>query len=419
MRVAAFHGVRYAPTAVDDLAAVTAPPYDAIDTSLQQALHEASPYNVVRLELGMELDTDDGLANRYTRAARQYQAWRRDGVLIADAPHPRMHVYEQVFTDDGVERRQIGLLAALGLAPWEHGEVVPHERVFRGPVEDRKRLLRALPVNVSPVFVVYPGRPAAVEEAIATAAAGPPTHDFRCDDDVHHRLWPLGEQAVMAAVTAALEDRVGLMADGHHRYTTALEVHREGPPVPGSGSVLAYVVAEEDGPVVRATHRLVRRLPLRWRTLLEEAGAEVARSWEGPRPDLALRELNSGGLAFGLVTRQRTEILRGEAMRRVLSSDTPAETAGLDVTVLQSLLVDHLGVPDRIEDLRYTADVGEALTAIGRGDYEALFLVDPVTLPEVRAAAEAGVRLPPKSTFFHPKPRTGLVLRPLDPDNDV
>lgn len=416
MRIEPFHGIRYAAEVVDDLGEVTAPPYDAIDDDHQRALHAVSPYNVVRLELGLEREEDDESTNRYHRAAAQYDDWRRDGVLVPDGRGPRLHVYEQTFVaGDSSERVQVGLLAALGLSPWGEGTILPHERVFRAPVEDRKRLLRALPVNVSPVFVLYRDRSAAVQQAVDDARRRPPTSDFRSDDDVRHRHWPIEDPAAIAAIRDDLADRVGLMADGHHRYTTALEYRTEAGVPPGADQVLAYVVCEDDGPVVRATHRLVRRLPAGWRDTLERLGLVTARSWEGPRPDLALGDLHREEVAFGLVTRQRTEVLAGRAAEQLLPEGTPDVLLDLDVAALQHLLLDHLQVPDRIEDLFYTADVEDAVRAIGRGEAEALFVVRPVTLAQVRAAAAAGIRLPPKSTSFHPKPRTGLVLRPLDP----
>lgn len=416
MEIDGFRGIRYAPEVVGDLGSVTAPPYDAIDAQQQDALHAASPYNVVRLELGIDLAGDDDTTNRYQRAAAQYDAWRREGVLVPDGPGPRMHVYEQTFLDaGGRDRRQIGLLAALRLAPWEAGEVLPHEQVFRGPVEDRKRLLRALPVNVSPVFVLYQGRAAPVEAAVERARRSTPALEFRCDDGVTHRRWAIDDPAIMTSIHAALSDRVALMADGHHRYTTALEYRDEPGAPPGARDVLAYVVCEDDGPQVRPTHRLVRRLPAAWRDALHRLGLRTDRTWEGRRPELALRELRRDGVTFGLVTQARTETVAGPPADELVPDGTPPVLAGLDVTALQHLLVDHLQVPDRIEELMYTADVDAAVHAVARGEAEALFLVRPVSLPQVRAAATAGVRLPPKSTSFQPKPRTGLVLRPLAP----
>ena len=415
MEIDAFRGIRYATTAIDDLATLTAPPYDAIDAEQQHDLYEAHPHNVVRLELALDRDGTD-TADRYERSAAQYAAWRTSGVLVPDGDRPRLHVYEQVFTDlDGRQRTQVGLLAALRLTPWDRGHVLPHERVFRAPVEDRKRLLRALPVNVSPVFVLYEGRSDPVDEAIGQLRETDPVDDFRCGDEVRHRHWPLEDPVLVARISESLADRVGLMADGHHRYTTALE-YRDEPAAPGGAeALLAHVVCEQDGPELRANHRLVRRLPAGWRRRLAELAITGGHSWEGMRPELALRELHRDGPGFGLVTRHRTEVLAAPPPRDLVPGDTADTLADLDVVALQHVLLDRLAVPDRFEDLRYVDDVGAAVAAIGRGEAEALFLLRPVRLDQVRAAAAAGVRLPPKSTSFHPKPRTGLVLRPLEP----
>lgn len=416
MEVDAFRGIRYATSGIDDLATLTAPPYDAIDEDQQRALHDADPHNVVRLELALDRDGADEATNRYERSAAQYAEWRSSGVLVPDGDRPRLHVYEQRFTDlAGRQRSQVGLLAALRLAPWEAGVVLPHERVFRPPVEDRKRLLRALPINVSPIFVLYEERAEAVEAALGHVREQTPRDDFRCEDDVRHRHWSLEDPALVSRIRADLTDRIGLMADGHHRYTTALE-YRDEPAAPaGAAAILAYVVCEQDGPELRANHRLVRRLPSGWRRRLGELGLSAARSWEGPRPELAVAELQRNGTGFGLVTRHRTEVLAGPPPRELVPGDTPGTLADLDVVALQHLLLDRLGIPDDVEDLRYISDVDAAVAAVGRGEAEALFLLRPLRLDQVRAAAAAGIRLPPKSTSFHPKPRTGLVLRPLEP----
>lgn len=416
MEIDAFRGIRYATSALDDLASVTAPPYDAIDEGQQRTLHEADPHNVVRLELGLDREADGQTTNRYERSAVQYAAWRSSGVLVRDGDRPRLHAYEQSFTDlEGRPRSQIGFLAALQLAPWDAGIVLPHERVFRGPVEDRKRLLRALPVNVSPVFILYENRSEAVEEAFCHIREQPPGDDFRCEDGIRHRHWPLESPGLIARIRSDLADRVGLMADGHHRYTSALEYRDEAGAPRGAAAILAYVVCEQDGPELRANHRLVRRLPTGWRHELSDVGISVGRSWQGIRPELAVRELQRNGAGFGLVTRHRTEVLAGPPPRALVPSDTPATLADLDVVALQHILLDRLGVPDHVEDLRYVSEMAAAVAAVGRGDAEALFLLRPLRLDQVRAAASAGIRLPPKSTSFHPKPRTGLVLRPLDP----
>lgn len=410
--LAPFRGQRYDPDLVPDLARVSAPPYDAIDAEEQERLHAASPYNVVRLELGQQHTEDRPGADRYSRAADHHARWTADGTLRTDEA-PAFYVYEQRYEHRGEQRVQIGLLGALQLTPWEDGLVLPHERIFRGPVEDRKRLLAALPVNVSPVFVLIPGTPPPLAVLLSATTARPPEREFRDAEGAGHRLWSLADAAVHAVVRAELEGQHVLMADGHHRYTTALEHHRERPG-PGTDRILAYVAGADRGPVIDASHRLVRRLPTDTVSRLRAAGFTITPA-HGSAEALA-RRLEGRQDRFALVTADRSYVVRGEETTTArLVAEVEAPVNGLAVTKVQQLLFGPLEVADRIEDLRYTSDVAWAAREVDRGEADGLFLVPPVPFETFRAACEAGVRMPPKSTSFRPKPRTGLILRPLDP----
>lgn len=412
--LAPFRGLRFDPAVVGDLAAVTAPPYDAIGSAEQERLYAASPYNVVRLELGQQTAADDDRDNRYTRAAATYRAWLADEVVRPDAE--ALYVYEQRFVRDGAARTQVGILGALAVTPWEAGEVLPHERIFRGPVEDRKRLLAALPANVSPVFVLVPRTPTGVSEVLDRAVSHPPLAAFTDADGTTHRLWAVADPVEHGSVARALATEHVLMADGHHRYTTALEHHGDRPG-PGTDRVLAYVVGADRGPAIDAAHRLVRDLPPDVFDRLADLDVEVVPT------DLSARALADGladapDLTFGLVTTAGTWMLRGRrAALHSLVADVAAPVDRLDIAVLQEVLLGPLQVPDRLEDLRYVTDIDEAAAEVRDGGYDALFLVRPVTFAQFQQASEARVLMPPKSTSFVPKPRTGLVLRPLDPAN--
>lgn len=413
VRIAPFRGLRYDPAVVgDDLAAVTAPPYDAIDAELQEQLYEAHPHNVVRLERPRPDSDEPATAGPppYRKAADTYHAWIREGVLRPD-PTMRLYVSQQDLVVNGRRHRQRGLIVALGLSPWGT-DVLPHERVFRGPVEDRKALLRALPANISPVYVLASTWPDVVRSMLDSITQTVPEQQAACDDGVTHQLWPVDSAAAHAAVARALADEVVVMADGHHRYTTALE-HHDDPTAPaGSDAVMALVAAEDDGPIVRPMHRQVTRLPPGWRTMLEDRGVSCR-----PIPgglSAALEVATTGPHGFGVLTRDGAFAVSGREVRALVPASTPAPLADLEVTALQHLLVDVLGIPERIESLYYTPDAQGAARAVAEGAADALWTVRAVALDQVRAAARAGLRLPPKSTSFGPKPRTGLVLRPLE-----
>lgn len=438
--LAPFRGLRYA----DDipLSEVTAPPYDAINDELAAELRRRHPHNVVRLERGAGTGRTGGSGTSgagldpYARVARTYRDWRDRGVLRRD-PEPGLYVYEQAYVEDGEPRRQRGVFTALRLRPWGAGEVLPHERIYRPPVEDRLRLLRSVPANTSAVFGLAEREPDEVGRALDEVMRGPPSASFRDPDGVEHRMWLAAERSVHDAVASGYREVPLLMADGHHRYTTALEYRDDHPEVPAAARILTYVVGG-DGPVIRPSHRIVQAEIGDVGGVLEGVGLHVRElaSAQGPTAAAhgARRVLDpaSAGLrgadrpAFVLLTRSAdvsdgTSVVASlvsvadepRARRLGSAADAGEDARDLDATLLHGALDEALGVDDGSDEVRLTSDAEEALRAVATGQASAAFLVRPVTVDQVRRVAEAGGRMPPKSTSFHPKPRTGLVIRPL------
>lgn len=433
--LAPFRGLRYAEGV--DLSQVTAPPYDAIDDDLADELRRRHRFNVVRLERGAGTGggaSGDGPDDPYERVAATYRTWLDDGVLEFD-PTPRMYVYEQAFVERGRPHLQRGVFAALALRDWDSGEVMPHERIYRQPVEDRLRLLRALPANTSAVFGLAEHEPPEVTRALDRVARGPATAAFRDQDGVEHRMWVVADTTVLDAFTDGYRDVRLLMADGHHRYTTALEYRAGQPDAPGADRILMYVVGG-DGPVVRPSHRVIHTPIDDVVERLRSAGLNV-QVGSGERPggaetvpdggvagpvDRAEALLGSArGPAFVLLSRDALGVrvalvtVAEEARANDLRAAADASEAarGLDVTLLHGLLREALGVDTASGTVSLTSDAREAVGAVAGGDASSAFLVRAVTVEQVRQVARAGGRMPPKSTSFHPKPRTGLVIRPL------
>lgn len=417
--VAPFRAVRYRD--LRRLAAVTAPPYDAIDSVLSERLRARSPYNVVRLELDAKRPVEPSDPGRYTAAARTYAQWRAEGILALEA-EPALYVYEQTYERGPVGRRQRGLIVALRLEPWEVRAVLPHERVFPGPVEDRLRLLEALPVNTSPVYVLAEREPEQVSRLLAAVTPTSPLAAFTdAEEGVRHRLWRVTDKDAHASVRAAYAGQSLLMADGHHRYTTALKYRAHHPPTEmgeGVERVLAFVVGGE-GPLVRASHRLVRRLPDDFEARLRAIGFQ-------PVPvagvDALLAALHdpltlpgTTRVAFGLLTRHWSGLVVAEDSQRVaeLCSTLPQLLRGVQVALLQRVLNLALDIDDHSDQVAFSSDPAQAAEEVAAGTAAGLFLVRPLPISQVWAVAKAGLLLPPKSTSFFPKPRTGLVLRPL------
>lgn len=431
--VAAFSALRYRDLA--GLDALTAPPYDAIDAVLSRRLHARSPYNVVRLELDANGPLKRDRTGRYAAAARTYARWRTQGILALDAD-PALYVYEQTYDHGAVHGRQRGLLVALRLEPWDAGAVLPHEHVFPGPVQDRLQLLEALPVNTSPVYLLAEREPEHVATLLGEVTQTPPLAEFvAAEERVHHRLWRVTDRDAHASVQEGFARQRLLMADGHHRYTTALEYRARHPPEQegeGADRILAFVVSGE-GPLVRASHRLLRSLPDDFEARLQASGfdrvpvtatgatpvgAVIAALDDPPPPgnqDQVGDRFKASGPAFGLFTREGgAEVVIQDAERVAeLFDAVPPALRNVDVALLQRVLDVSLGIEEGSDQVAFTSDPAAAAEEVTARLAVGLFLVRPVPVPQVWAVAKAGLLLPPKSTSFFPKPRTGLVLRPL------
>jgi uncharacterized protein (DUF1015 family) len=445
-----FRALRYEAESVGDLALVTSPPYDVIGPDDQRALLARHPRNVVRLDLPGE-ELGDEPDDKYRRAARVFAAWRSDGTFHKD-PRPAIYAYEQTYRLPGVdaERIQRGYFARVRLEPFGEGGILPHERTLAAPREDRYRLLRATGANMSPVEMLYEdpsGRSAALLAAIVAAPGAGPVADVTDPDGVRHRLW------VVPAVPAAAEEDdtpreaaaadpatelVGLaaagpltIADGHHRYETALRyrderrMSRSCEEDPAFDYVLALLL-ESTGQTltVLPTHRLVGGLGDGSADLLESvrplfddervAGRDALEAAFGP----ANAANGHGGRGrFGLWTRSGGAILT--ARRAAFGPELPAGGAalrGLDVTLLQAALERLLGIDAAAiaaGRLTYTRSAREALDRVDAANgTDAAFLLDPTPVAAISAVARDGDVMPQKSTYFFPKPLSGLIINP-------
>ena len=391
-------GLRYDPAHVGDVGLVLAPPYDVISPAEQTALYGRSPQNVVRLILPREPD-------RGAASARTLRAWVESGVLVRE-PQPAIYLYSQQFSlPDGSTRRRDGIICRLRLEDFSRGIVRPHERTLPGPKADRLAILRATGANLSPIMGLYdrPGEP--VRELVGAAALGPPVIDVSS----WHQLWAITDATVIERVTAALVDETVIIADGHHRYETALAYRDEQRGNEAARYVLAYLAnMEEEGVVILPTHRLVPA-PL----ALEPAALEVRLRESftvAPLPAVGRR---APGEIDCLLPHRRVRLrARPEATARL--AHLPPALRTLDVSLLHGLV---LGPLLRVETARlaFTHEDEEAAEAVADGRAAAAFLLNPPTMTEVRAVCLAGELMPEKSTYFFPKLATGLVFSLVGP----
>jgi uncharacterized protein (DUF1015 family) len=411
-----FQGLRFDRAVVGDPCRVTAPPYDVITAEGRDAYEAMHPYNVVRLILARGQDDDPG----YGQVAKLLSSWCDEGALLLD-PAPMLYVYEEAYTVRGERRRLRGVLASVILD--DSGEaVLPHERTMIAPVADRLHLLEATRTNLSPVFGVYSGsgRSAA---ALGEVTAAAPVVDCLDETGTGHRLWPVGDPERIAAWCRALADQRVLIADGHHRYRTAL-AYRDAmrraapdhPAAPWERTLMLLVDIDQHGPTVLAIHRLLPELPP------EAVLAALARDFDahpvaGPLElEARLERLPPGAIGYGLYGGGRSVLLVARDPA-AFAARTGLDHPPLDVEILHGpVLAGLLGVRDTERQIAYESDLAEAAAQVDRGASASLLVLRPAPFPAVVQIAERGRILPPKTTFFYPKPRDGLVLRPLEPE---
>jgi uncharacterized protein (DUF1015 family) len=400
-----FTGLRYHldvlqrySTSLDD---VIAPPYDVIDAKERETLARRSPYNSVHVEL--PVDDQERHLDRYQVAHRLLDAWRSEDVIEEDE-EPSFYRYRMSYRDEhGGRRRTSGVIGALGLPVPGKGDVLPHERTMPKPKGDRLQLLRECQANLSPVWGLALARGLAQVSDIAE----PPVATATDDEGVEHRLWRISTPEAIDKISAAVTAAPVVIADGHHRFETALAYQQERRAATGSlpgdyDLVMALVVELGDDPlVVQPIHRLLGGLPDGF-DLPETLGSRFYLSHlDHPAPRRLAADVAEAA-AMALVTKGATWLLRPRP-ETVAAAGLDVDSGLLDVAL--SDLPDH--------DVTYEPGWDRAVDAVERGSAQAAVLLRPASVAVIAEAAHRGLRMPPKTTFFHPKPRTGMVFRPV------
>lgn len=440
-----FCALRYTPRFVPDLKLVVAPPYDVISPEAQERYHARHPHNVVRLILSKEGEAGGPEHDRYARAARTFLAWQAEEILARD-PAPGIYVSQQEFSlGEGHRVRRRGFMALVRLARYDEKIVFPHERTFAKYREDRLRLMRACPANLDPVFGFYPGPDGPIQAILDRCMEADPQVQLLDEDDIRHRMWILREPASVAGLIQAFRDKPIVIADGHHRYETALSFRDErraeeagasqAPPPRLHDFVLMYLVSADDpGLVILPTHRVIRQRPVVAREGLRRALERHFRTEAFPldpgNPVMSLRIALAGihrrrrdAVLFGLYAGDRElfvlELADPTVVQDLVTAGHSQEFARLDVAVLHRVVIEGvLGIQptgQADDSISYTRDEAVALTAVASGEAHLALFQNPPRVEQVQAVALAGERMPQKSTFFYPKVLSGLVINPLDP----
>jgi uncharacterized protein (DUF1015 family) len=431
--ISPFRALRYDPSKVT-LSKTVTQPYDKITPGMQEQYYDASPFNLVRIILGKKEASDNEQNNVYTRAAKYFADWRRDGVLKADA-EPSIYLYVQQFAVPGgterLERR--GFIALGRVEDYANKVVYRHEQTLSKPKADRLDLLRATKAHFEQIFMLYSDPASEIDGALNPSA--PPDMETSDEYDVSHKVWKISDPKLVQLVHDKMADKKLIIADGHHRYETSLNYRNErraaaggtvNPDAPYEFTVMTFVNMDRPGLVILPTHRVVHGLSGFSSDALQDGAKayfrvkEINPSFDAGEAAKLLRDAGSNGTALLAVTHNRAFLMDTPkaADPKVFAGLSPKQQS-LDVVQLHKCLLEGvLGLSEESirnqQNLSYIRDAGEALAQVRRGSANVSFLMNPAKIEQVRDIAFAGDVMPQKSTDFFPKMISGFTTYALE-----
>lgn len=421
-----FRGLRYTEKA-GDLAQLCCPPYDIVDSEERQALIERNPHNLIRLELPGIGNADDPAP--YREAANTLKSWLSEEILKRDEKE-NIYIYEMSFFVNGKPHKVKGFVSLVKLEPFDKGIILPHEETLSKAKADRFNLMKTTGCNFSQIYSLYMDDDNSVFSQIDSASQREPDSCFTDSDNVTHKMWVINDEGFISALEEKMADKKLYIADGHHRYETALnyQSYVEGnlDEIGSSGYVTMMLVnMENDGLVIFPTHRIVRDLPsFDYNALCEKCGEyfEITPYLNREKGEQGLEQAyRDGKKAFVLFTGDNNYTLLTlkdiSVMDKVIPEGCEA-LKRLDVSVLHSLILERIFGIDKANmagqiNLTYTRSSDEAIAAVDGKRANCCFLLNPTKVSEIRDVAAAGDKMPQKSTYFYPKLTTGLVMNKI------
>ena len=427
-------GIRYNIQRAGNLAALITPPYDVISEEDQARYYRRSPYNVIRLELGRDEAGDTVLNNRYTRAAALLAEWRLEDILHEDGSL-RYYCYQQVFTYERQVYTRTSLLARVRLEPWDARVVLPHEHTLAKPKSDRLQLMQACATNFSPIMSLYEDPQGRMRKLLGVYAG---SAEVQVTDEAQeeHRLRPITDVEQIERIKDFFQERRLYIADGHHRYETALNYREEVRAMrkhldtddAANFVMMALIDLDDPGLLVLPTHRVVSHLEQE--ALLALSSQQLGRFFtvremtlgdyppEAPLHMLAQADHDTPSFVICTVGQSWLVSLNEQGRARMVESGHSAAWNNLDVAVAHTLVLEELlGLtPVDLTAGRYvsfTRDARQALQAVQQGEAQVALLLNPTRVRQICDVAEMNDRMPQKSTYFYPKLITGLVINPL------
>jgi uncharacterized protein (DUF1015 family) len=426
-----FRAFRYDPARVA-LDRVVTQPYDKITPEMQERYYISSPHNLVRIILGKRNANDTNEDNVYTRAAKFFADWRHDGVLVQE-PEPAIYRYSQEFMSPaGTKMERDGFIAAGKLQDYSERVVHRHEQTLSKPKADRLDLLRATRAHFGHIFMLYSDPEAEIEKLLRTAED--PIIDLQDEYGVRHRVWKLCDPALVSSVRGKMADKKLIIADGHHRYETALNYRNErraeaggapAPHAPYDFAMMTFVNLDSPGLLILPTHRVVHSLQsfsmdaLRHNASEFFSVEEVDPALDAKRATAILREAAHTGTSLLGVSQDRAFLFSRPKAPSSVFEGYSLQHQGLDVVQLHKAILEKaLGISEEAirnqQNVKYIREADEALERVRSGKANVSFLMNPVRMREVRDIAFAGGVLPQKSTDFYPKLLDGLAIYALE-----
>jgi uncharacterized protein (DUF1015 family) len=436
-----FKGILYNKSKIKNLADVVAPPFDVISEQEQIQFHKRHPQNIIRLTLGKTTENDTPTDNRYTRSAECLNRWFSDDIILLDKK-PAFYLTSMEFLHDGNRVTRYGLIALIRLEPFEKGIILPHEKTFSKVKSERLELMKACHANFSPIFSLFSDEENRIYNKLKHSIADK-SADIVFTDKIgqKHRLWRITDHSVHHYISGVLKDKKIFIADGHHRYETALN-YRDWLSDRASNfngnhpanNVMMYLCSMEDpGLIILPAHRLLNEVPVETRESLIQKAKDyfdiITLPYDSDQHNgnfakfTSILKSNTSKHCIGVCTKDRPElhllILKPDVMENMFGDELPEVLRNIDVTVLTRLIfMELLGFDqarlDNEQLIAYSSIAKEAIDAVFGGKHDIAFILNPTKIQQVRDIANSGLIMPRKATYFFPKVIAGQVMNRLD-----
>ena len=415
-----FKAVYYNTSKIKDLSKVVSPPYDVISPEDQDYFHNLSPYNFTHIDFGKDELSDDKTDNKYARAKKIFTDWLEKNILLKD-DKPCIYFYKQDYNIFGEKHSRMGFISLLELENEEDSRVLPHENTHSEAIDDRLKLCESVKSNLSSIFVCYSDKHRVVEKIFNKhVLTSKPLLMVTDNDGVHHTLWRLDDPGLIKRIDESLSGQQLFIADGHHRYKVALDYRSRRlsrVTSPSGQEPFNYVMTyftniESKGLKILPMHRIVKHLPKDTSFLEEFFRIDKIKKKEDLTIVLAKAGRNEH--AFVLYARDDIKLLRLKSKLLIdkYVKNGSKEYKALDATILKSFVFDRIKI--KSEDIVYTKDIKQVIHFVDERRADAGFIMNPVTIAELKAIALNGERMPPKTTYFYPKVLSGLTVYKMD-----